>query len=110
MSPSNGAPVIHMPSGLTTFQLQDGRAFQLDLVEATRKIGELAREFAEKPGFLHLDAFAAWVKEKGGPALNHSQADWLWDWVDGEYLREKKARRLPFEQSLPSSTESTPTG
>lgn len=103
-------PIISMPSGFTTFEIVGPTGpcrFSLDLVEAACKINELATEYEGKNNYEHLGALAAWVKEKGGPLLNKTQADWFWEHVTLETNRSKKA----YLEELASltSTGSTPS-
>lgn len=101
------ADSVLIPDAKTYFDLGDGKSFGLDLVEAVIASSDILTRSQGRPGFGYLDEWAAWVEQQGGPKLSRGQADWLFDFVQTEYARQKKTR-LGTPTSA-TSMESTPS-
>lgn len=106
MNDTNGDGFVEIPDPGTMFRVGE-QIFSLDLVEALRTINRITAECEGKNNFEHLEAFARWVCDETKIALTLSQADWLWDYIQQQYVVQKKMRRA--ELSLPRFTGLTPS-
>jgi hypothetical protein len=99
----------HVIPDCTTQFILGTKPFALDLVDAVDQINQIAKRCEGQDGFEHLDEFKKWIKSVASVELTRGQADYLWDFIQGEYVRAKKQRRPDVDSSPSTAVVSTPS-
>jgi hypothetical protein len=109
---------MKLGDGLTLVEIQDESgvvrsSWSMDVFGTYRKV-QAARDRAAKDEnadpYGYLETFKELIRTAGGPALNDTQADELWDSIVLD-LAQKKTKRetaLVSMRTLPNSMASTP--
>lgn len=96
--------------GTVTFEV-DGQEFSMDIVEALRRMQEIADNCKELTKFEYLDSVICWIEAEHGIRLSLSQARSLWAQIPDAYevFLSKHAGGFNGVRKSPSSTASPRT-